>query len=408
MKVLHISSANSETGAGIACIRLHNELIKSKIDSKILFLKEDDNKNTVNYVYFDSKPFKKIKRITATILDKLPLLFYPNRKNIIFSPGMFGLNLDDILNKLNPEIIHFHWINHGFVDLQTLTKYKSKKIIFTMHDCWLFTGGCHHFFQCIKFKEGCGKCPALKSDFKFDISNYTLNKKKNIFNKINVEIVAISKWMYDNAINSKVLKNNNINIIPSGIDTNIFKYKPLHESRSKLNFGLEDVIIVLGAQSLNSDFKGIDIAINAIENYKKTPILLITIGSGKVILKNSLHTVMNMGFINDPTIIANIYSTANLFLSTSIAEGFGMMVAEAQCCGTPTLAFKNTGSSDIIEHQESGFLSEYNDNNSVLSGIEFCLTKSFNRSKISEETIKKFSIEISAKKYINIYNSMSF
>ncbi len=406
MKILHVSSANFETGAGIACIRLHDELLKNNIDSKILFLKEDHNHNKNNYFYYDRKYLNKFKRYLFTFLDKLPLLFYPRRKSIIFSTGMFGLNINEYLNKLNPEIVHFHWINHGFVDLNTLSKKNFKKIIFTMHDCWLFTGGCHHFFQCNKFMISCGECPILRSNSNHDISNLILNKKKNIFKDLDLQIVAISEWMYQNAVKSQVLKNKKIDVIFSGIDTSIFRYKNITESRSLLNLNVEGKIIVLGAQSLTSDFKGIDIALNAIENYNKSTITLITIGSGEIFLKNKLHKVINMGFINDPYKIANLYSVSDLFLSTSIAEGFGMMVAEAQCCGTPSLVFKNTGSSDIVKHQESGFLAEYKDIQSVISGIDFCLSNKFNRYKISEEAIKNFSIATSAKKYINIYKSM--
>lgn len=408
MKILHVSSANFETGAGIACIRLHNELLINNIDSKILFLKEDDRVNTRNYFYYASSYVNKFKRILVTFLDKIPLLFYPKRKNIIFSPGIFGLNIDEFIDKLNPDIIHFHWINHGFIDFNNISKYNTKKIIFTMHDCWLFTGGCHHFFQCNKFQTSCGECPILNSNSINDISSVTLQKKKYFFKNLDINIVAISDWMYQNAIKSQVFKNNKIDIIHSGIDTNIFLYKSFSNFRPILDLNIDDKIILLGAQSLTSDFKGIDIAVNAIENYYKSAITLITIGSGEIVLKNQLHKVINMGFINDPYKIADLYFASDLFLSTSIAEGFGMMVAEAQCCGTPCLVFENTGSSSIVSHLETGFLAEFKDDESVLSGIGFCLSNKFNRAKISEKAIKRFSITSSAVSYINIYKSMVF
>lgn len=139
LRILHISAANSQTGAGIACLNIHSELLRQGADSKVLFLKNNGFR-AEGIFYFDDAVLKKIIQKVVTFLDRALLFFYPRKENAIFSANFFGMGIlnHELIKKA--DIIHLHWINHGFISLNCLSKI-AKPVVFTMHDNWLFTGG---------------------------------------------------------------------------------------------------------------------------------------------------------------------------------------------------------------------------------------------------------------------------
>ena len=103
--------------------------------------------------------------------------------------------------------------------------------------------------------------------------------------------------------------------------------------------------------------------------------------------------------------MALLYAASDLFFAPSIAEGFGMTVAEAQACGTPVLAFQNTGPEDIVQHQISGYLAHYADSNDLFAGLNYCLHTEFDQMKFSAMVRSKFSIVKTVEAYKMIYNN---
>lgn len=402
MKILHLSAANISTGAGIACVRLHEQLLKNGIDSKILFL---DEKSIVNKTYLSKTNgfYTKTIRKLYTLLDNLLKYFYQYDKNKYFSAGYFGFNLNQLIKNRDFDIIHLHWINHGFVKISSLIK-TNIPIIWTMHDCWPFTGGCHHFYNCNNYLHNCGNCIILSSNKKYDLSYIMHNQKNKYDNKI--KFVAISDWMFKTAKNSSLLQNRDVVKIVSGINTDIFKFITKSDVEHFELFNNSNKIVLIGAQSLNSHSKGIDFAVKALNEYSKQPLNVVTFGNGFLELSNPLHNVINLGFIKNPKKIANLFAISDLFISTPLVESFGMAIAEAQCCGLPVIIFNNTGPEEIVKHLNSGYIAEHSSTDDIINGINYCLTNDFNRRQISENAINDFSIINSTKKYITEYNNL--
>lgn len=404
MKILHISAANSTAGAGIACVKLHEALLNENIESKILFLNEQP-KDIGNVSFYENTKLKKIKRIILTFADRFPLKYYSKRKPEIFSPGLFGIDISTMVEVQNADIIHLHWINHAFVDIKNLPKL-NKPIVWTMHDCWAFTGGCHYFSSCENFKNDCGDCQVLNSNTHSDLSHYVFNRKKKYYPKSNIQYVAISSWMKEQAKLGTLLRNESIEVIPSGIDCSIYNLRNDESLREKLKLKNDDTVILIGAQHLNTPFKGVQLSIDAINRYNEKKLKVITFGGGKVVLSNSIHEVINFGFVSSPIEMAKLYTIADVFLCTSVAEGFGMTVAESQCCGTPAIAFEETGPSDIINHKVTGYLAKFKDVDDVVNGLSYCLNTKFDKKSIAIDSEKKFSIKNCAIKYSSIYKEI--
>ena len=268
MKILHITAANSTAGAGIACVKLHEALINENVKSRILFLNKQ-SKNIINTSFYETTKVRKIKRILLTFADRILLKYYSKRKPEIFSPGLFGIDLSTNEEVKQADIIHLHWINHAFIDIKDLLKL-NKPIVWTMHDCWIFTGGCHYFSSCDNFKENCGNCQVLNSDEQKDLSSFVFMRKRKYYPKLNIQFLAISTWMKEQASLGTLLKDESIDVIPSGIDCDIYNLA-IEDSllRKKFNLEIDDTVVLMGAQHLNSPFKGVQLSVDALNKYSE-------------------------------------------------------------------------------------------------------------------------------------------
>lgn len=400
LKVLHISAANPTTGAGGAALKLHTSLLKHGINSRLLFLKGFADES--NRVYaFNNTGYKRILRLVVTTLDRLSIWFYFKKKKQIFSPGLFGLNLISHPMVQWADVIHLHWVNHGFINIGELKRI-NKPIVWTMHDMWVLTGGCHHSFNCDRFKTACGKCPMLGSSNEKDLSYWVLKNKLKYLPVKKINWVSISSWMAGLAKESILLKDEPTRIIYSGIDTNIFRPKDKDIARKELSLPLDKTIILLGADNLHSPYKGVQFSIEALKSVNKD-YLVVTFGNGRLNESGLDQEVINLGYISDVEKLVSLYSASNLFLATSVAEAFGMTVAEAQCCGVNVVAFNSVGPKDIVQHKVTGYLAETKSISDLVEGINYCLLNNLDQVLIRKRAVDLFSIDSCTIKYIDLY-----
>jgi len=406
MRILHISSAHDSTGAGYAAYNLHLNLRKTSLISDILYI----NSSREHTISFEINFYRRIKRMVVTKIDRFFLFFYLNKRNIYFSPGFIGLDLNKFISRGGYDIVHLHWINHGFVNLNLLMKI-NVPIIWTMHDFWSITGGCHYFYECNNFYKSCGNCMALGSNKKEDLSHFNFKRKSAIYKDINSKLtfVPISDWVRDITLTSPVVKFNNIHkVIYSGIDVEIFKFIELSFARKVLNLDETTFYILLGATDLSNPAKGIFYAIQAlnhIRNKNTCKFKILAFGNTKDTFFDS-DLVVNLGYVKDKQKLALIYASSNLLLAPSINEAFGMLIAEAQCVGCPIVAFNNFGPSNIVNHKTTGYLSKVFDVNSLVDGIEYIHYNSFDRIQISSDSSRKFNIQHSVDEYFKLYNDV--
>jgi glycosyltransferase involved in cell wall biosynthesis len=399
MKVLHISGANETSGAGRAVLLTHYALLEQGIDSRVLFLKSHLEEPRINSLHKISCYYR-LKRFILTQIDQLPVRAYSRRKRGIFSPALFGHNLRRLELIKNAEIIHLHWVNHGFINLKELPKWK-KPIIFTLRDMWAFTGGCHYSFDCHRFKIGCGRCPALGSETASDLSSAAFKKKLSYFGISNITWVAISSWMEKQARSSLILKNKNIPIVYSGVNTQEYKILSRRSSRNELKLPIDAKIILIGATNIREKYKGFEHAKKLLNNTNKE-ILVVTFGAGCFAPGEIFQETVHFGNVSAP-ILNKLYNSSDLFLGPSIAEAMGKTFLEAQLCGLPVLCFEQTGPADIVIHNETGYIAKFKDDNDLLTGLNYCLSANFSKGSIRKLAREKFSIIKSAEKYIDIY-----
>ena len=406
MKILIISATDIQGGAGKAAYRLHKSLLQANIDSTMLVQRKKSLDHSV--IGPSSKIQKLISKLRPSI-DNLLVKLYMRRTGTMFS--VLWLPFSSIvskINKINPDIVHIHWIGSGVLNLNDIAKIKAP-IVWSLHDMWLFTGGCHYDEGCSRFTKNCGNCKVLSSKEDNDLSRKVFNNKTRVFSKIDrMYVVAISRWIYDCSRKSSLLKSRKHFILPNPINTNL--YVPHNKKISRERIGLpQDSKLILFAANPNDQRKGFSNLVSAISNSKDKEIECVVLGNKNPSITNSDFKIHYLGHINDENSIVDIYNSADILVAPSLQEAFGLIAAESMACGTPVVASNNTGLADIVDHKVNGYLVNPNDIVGLQAGIEWVL-KSKNYNQLSQnarnKVMSEFDSKIVSKKYIELYEDI--
>jgi len=398
MKVLHLSSSVNKSSAAY---RLHKGLRNNGVESfvGVAFNSIKDELVLQNKNETLSKIFARI--------DRLPLSFYKKELTTPFNTGFKNNFNFSLLQQLDPDIIHLHWINQ-FVSIEEIARLK-KPVVWTLHDSWAFTGGCHIPYPCDKWKTQCGNCPQLKSSKQHDLSNIIFKSKLKQWSKLkNLEIIGPSKWMTDCATNSAILGKFKASNMPNLIDTDFWNPADKRLARTRLGIDVNSKVILYGANNSKRDLnKGFQFLEQAYSLVKKTEakVQLIVFGSGAKHF-DEVNNILYWGNITDPEDLVLLYSSADLLVSPSISENFSNVILESLSCNTAVVAFDIGGNSDLIDHQKNGYLAEPFNISSLTEGINYVLNNPNTVASMREKVLAHFSESTIVNKHIVLYNNM--
>ena len=409
---LLISSSDIDGGAARAAYRLHRGLKNIGVDSQMLVQnKQSDDYTVIGPV---SKIDKGIGKLKPT-LDGLPIQLYAHRDRSTYSVQWLPDNLAAQVAQINPDVIHLHWINGGYLKIETIAKFK-KPIVWTLHDMWAFTGGCHYNGDCMNYTNSCGACPQLHSNKEKDLSRWVWQRKAKAWQNLNLTIVTPSHWLAKCAASSSLLKNLRIEVIPNGLDTQ--QYKPIEKSvaRSILSLPEDKQLILFGAMSATSDpNKGFNFLQSALQNLSQSgwreQVELVVFGSSQP--KNPTELGLKshyLGRLNDDISLSLVYAAADVFVSPSVQDNLPNTVMESLACGTPCVAFDIGGMPDMIDHQQNGYLAKPFDVEDLARGIAWVLEDKHRWVALSQRGREKvendFTVKAQAEKYISLYQSL--
>ena len=257
-----------------------------------------------------------------------------------------------ILENYQPDVLHLHNLHGWFIHLPTLFAYIKKsgvRVVWTLHDCWAFTGHCPYFdmVDCEKWTTGCFDCPQYKAypnNF-VDTSKRSYAKKKEWFLGVkDLTIVTPSKWLAD-LVKRSFLKDYNVQVINNGIDLSVFRPR---ESDFRVRYGLQDKYILLCVAFAWGKRKGLDVLIELSKRLDKR-YQIVLVGTSENTEKQLSGNIISIRKTQNQTELAEIYSAADLFVNPTREEVFGLVNAEALACGTPVLTFKTGGSPEVID-----------------------------------------------------------
>lgn len=312
------------------------------------------------------------------------------------------------VKRINPDIIHLNNLHNSFINLPLLFKYfrkSNKPVVWTLHDCWSFTGQCPHFTftKCDKWREGCFKCPQYREypQSYIDNTKFMYKKKRSWFCGIDNLILATpSEWLAG-LVSKSFLKDYKVKVINNGIDTEVFK--PV-ESGFRAKYGLKDKKIILGVSFVWGVKKGLDVFVELScrlgEDYK-----IVLVGTNNAIDKQLPDNIISIHRTNNQQELAEIYSAADVFVNPTREENFPTVNIESLACGTPVVTFKTGGSPEIIDNT-CGSVVECDDVDALEKEIKrICIEKPYS-TEACRMRAEHFNKNEKFEEYINLYKEM--
>ena len=275
------------------------------------------------------------------------------------------------VKKFDPDIIHIHNLHNCYINLPMLFKYikkNNKRVIWTLHDCWSFTGQCPYFslIGCEKWKTGCHDCEQINRypSSKVDRTSKMWSLKRGWFTGVkDLTIVTPSEWLAG-LVRQSYLKDYPVKVIYNGIDLRVFK--PTESDFRKKN-GLEDKYILIGVASVWEKRKGIDVFIELAkrldDKYK-----IVLVGTNEKVDEMLPDNIISIHRTSNQKELAELYTASDLFVNPTREEVFGLVNAEALACGTPVLTYKTGGSPEVIDGK-SGYVIDNEDIDALMDQI---------------------------------------
>ncbi|KAB7892670.1 glycosyltransferase family 4 protein [Poseidonibacter ostreae] len=409
MKILIVNTSDIEGGAARAAYRLHNALLAQDVDSQMLVMSKSSDDYTV------TGPSTKIQKAFGKLrptLDSLPVRFYKEKTKTLFSPAWLGFRgIVDKINEINPDIVHLHWICNGMMRVEDISRIKAP-IVWSLHDMWAFTGGCHYDEECGGYEKDCGSCKVLGSSKENDLSKKVFKRKQKVFkSKKDITIVGLSSWLNECSKNSTLLKDKKHINLPNPIDTNIFKPFDKEKARELWSLPQDKKLVLFGAMGATSDpRKGFDELSDAMKKLKDSNIEFVVFGSWRPLnAPNFGFKTHYLGSLADDVSLVTLYSAVDVMVVPSLQENLSNAIMESLSCGTPVIGFDIGGNSDMIVHKETGYLVKTFDTSDLADGMEWIL----NSEKYDElctnsrvKGLKEFDSIVVAEKYIELYRSI--
>jgi putative colanic acid biosynthesis glycosyltransferase len=312
------------------------------------------------------------------------------------------------VERIDPDIIHLHNIHGYYINIEILFKYLSKSnkpVIWTLHDCWAFTGHCVHFeyVDCNKWRTGCASCPQKKeypASFLIDNSKFNFAKKKELFTSVkDMHIVTPSNWLED-LVSQSFLGIYPVKTINNGIDVEVFK-PTKGNFRERYNIG--DRFIVLGVARWDKR-KGLNYFIE-LSKHLDEGYQVVVVGLTDKQRKGLPENIIGIPQTNNINELVEIYSEANVFVNPTFEDNFPTTNIEAMACGTPVITFDTGGSSESID-EDTGFVIEKGDFESLFHSIINVRNSTFDYSVSCINKVKKNYIsENKYLEYIKLYES---
>ena len=307
------------------------------------------------------------------------------------------------IEKFNPDVVHIHELHAYFVNIKPLINYlkkKKKKIVWTFHCEYMYTGKCGHAYDCMNFTKECGNCPAVKEYPKslfLDRTRKMFREKKKMLEDLDFTIVTPSKWLADR-VKMSFLKNKHIEVIHNGVDTTIFFPRSGGELKKKFKISNNKHIILFVAPDVMSKRKGGDWALKLAEEMINDNVVFVFVGGGKR-PDQIPENIVFAGEIYDQQILAQFYSMADVYLLCSEKETYSMTCAEAISCGTPVAGFRCGAPETVFKGVYAKFV-EYGD----LIGLKSAVIESFDVKK-TMKVDADYSTEYMVKQYMFQYKN---
>lgn len=316
------------------------------------------------------------------------------------------------IEQINPDIIHLHNIHGYYINIKILFDYlalKSIPVVWTLHDCWSFTGHCSYFdmAKCDKWKTECNKCPqknGYPSSLFADRSKENFYLKKELFNSLtNLKLVPVSEWL-NALVNNSFLNKVPTRVIHNGLDLEKFSNKSTKTVLER--YGLKDNFVILGVANIWNRRKGFSDFIELSKNLDANE-RIVLVGLNDKQLKSLPKNIIGIKKTESIDELCEFYSVADVFVNLTYEDNFPTTNIEALACGTPVITYKTGGSPEAIS-EKSGFVVDQGSIELVLKYTRRIKEqKKENYAKSCRERAEEFFDKNSKyNEYLDLYNEL--
>ncbi|MFM7022690.1 MAG: glycosyltransferase [Flavobacteriales bacterium] len=403
MKVVILSNTDSGGGAAIACRRLNDALNKNGVYSKMLVIDKKTTSSDVEKV--KEGPFRKMFTYLEYLFQRKILL--KDKSVAMFSMNKVGEDISDNLLLRSADVINIHWINFGFLSLIDIEKIYAlgKPVVWTLHDMWLFTGGCHYSGDCLKYEKDCDVCPMLNFG---TVSHSIWKKKKEIFAGRKINVITPSQWLGDLCKTASLTQSANVQSIVNTLDTELFKPIAKEDACKKLGLDPSKKYLLFSAANPNDVRKGFAYFVEAIALVKqqyKGDVELIVMGKEQKAFENLPLKLNYVGFVKSEEAAATVYNAASVFVIPSLEDNLPNTIVEALSCGTPSVGFAIGGIKEMIATGVNGYLAQPKNAADLAKGIVQVLENpDFEGARRS--ALERYSNAVVAQKHIEFFKSI--
>jgi glycosyltransferase involved in cell wall biosynthesis len=380
-------------GAGAAAYRLHEALCERGIESSLFVGK----KTRDHSVALDAPAweYQLLRKMWENVVNK-----------DTFSALQFGISEQTLENAVRgADIVNVHWVSN-FLSLDNIRWLLGQGIpvVITMHDENLYTGGCHYRHGCGQYMHACEHCPQIPGIP--GLAAEILASKRGMFPEEAV-IVTPSNWLASLASSSQVFSGNRVEVIPNGIDPNVFHPSLREAARKRYGYDESRIVVLFGCQLLKDERKGIRYMIEAMECLKKDSVMkqldFVCFGGDDADLP---PTVRSFGYVEDEHELASLYAMSDMFVLPSLEDNLPNTMLESLMSGTPVIGFSIGGIPDAVIEGKNGMVVLPRDSTALAGAIKtIAATDRSMRSFCREDAKARYSMRSMADHYIELYHS---
>ena len=418
MRVLHINATSHTGGAARAMQRLHKALIAEDHHSQFLVGRSKSPEDPLVHLIWDevekfrSLPGSLKSRIGNTIEHYLGIHPWANRPTL-------KITRTDIYQWA--DIIDLRNLFGGFFNLWSLPDLsESKPVVWRLPDLWALTGHCAYPYDCQRWKTGCYDCPLLTEEGRrivepsptvWDGTRRVWRAKKNIYQQSKLHVIVTTRWM-KRQVEQSILGNAlSINVISNGVDLDVYRPIPREQARRQLDLPADADILLWAAGSKGNYRKGYQLVVDAltsIQSEKKDPPWLVTMGGDRGWEGDEpLRNIKDFGYVRDSEKQALIYSAADVFICSTLADAQPQTALESLACGTPVIAFPVGPMPDLISEGKTGWIAPAADLQGLLTAFGRINQERLNRAEIRrhcrQQAEEKYHLAVQTEKYIRLY-----
>ncbi|HWQ92399.1 MAG TPA: glycosyltransferase, partial [Clostridia bacterium] len=420
MNVVSLSTYDILGGAARSAWRLHCGLRQSGADATMLCRFKASEDPSVLPVSTPKQNGGSQMHRWANLGDRLIHSNRSDRSGIFFTLPVPGCDLTCHPAVQAADVIHLHWL-YSLLSPEGIQRLVNlgKPVVWTLHDQRPFTGGCHFSFGCEGFTGDCAGCPELR-DNRAELTPWLLADARRALDPAPIIIVSPSRWLADCARRSTFLRANRVEVIPYGLETNVFRPGDRAAARTALGLDATSLVLLFGADNTSEKRKGFAVLEDALVRCKADPsfaraledgrIKLLSFGKGSETGNACGLPIQSLGYVSKDEELARIFAASDLLVCPTLDDNLPNVVLEARACGTPVLASRVGGVPELVTPDKNGDLVEPGDARALSAAllrvwrepVRLAQWNAHSRANAGEG----FGLEVQAGRYLELYKEL--